>query len=143
MPAAPPAKTPAQSPATTPFALIGGERAVRAIVNRFYDLVEHDPAFAALRALHATDLAPVRHGLERFLTGWLGGPRDWFDRGICIMSMHRAFPITPAVAQEWADAMARAVAQQDGLDPEIGALMVDKLTGMAHAMINLGVSARA
>ena len=35
----------------TPFALLGGETPVRALVDRFYDLMDLEPQFAALRAL--------------------------------------------------------------------------------------------
>ena len=81
-----------------PYGRIGGEIVVRAIVDRFYDLVEQDSRFVALRGIHAADLGPVRHGLTRFIVGWLGGPRDWFERGPCIMTLHRVFPVTPALA---------------------------------------------
>ncbi|UZW57264.1 group II truncated hemoglobin [Sphingobium sp. JS3065] len=128
---------------TTPYARIGGEPAVAAIVNRFYDLVEQDAAFADLRALHAADLAAVRHGLTRFLSGWAGGPRDWFDHGPCIMSLHRAFPITPALADQWSAAMTRAIAAQAGLDPQLAQAMAQALDHMAHAMVNLSFTENA
>lgn len=141
-PAAQPAPDPAKSFAT-PFDAVGGNDVVRAIVNRFYDLVETDPAYAELHAMHARDLSAVRHGLERFLVGWLGGPRDWFDRGTCVMSLHRRFPITPAIAGQWADAMNRAIEAQPDINPRIADLMAEKLGHMARAMINLGVTAAA
>ena len=72
----------------TPYDLMGGRPVVSAMVERFYDLMDTDPAYAALRALHAPDLAPMRASLTGFLTAWLGGPRDWFDQhpGACVMS---------------------------------------------------------
>ncbi|MDO7836593.1 group II truncated hemoglobin [Sphingobium sp. HBC34] len=123
----------------SPYARIGGEPVVRALANRFYDLIEQDPSYAGLRAIHAADLGPVRHGLTRFLSGWLGGPRDWFERGPCIMSLHRAFPITPALADQWATAMACAIAGDDMLDPRIGDAMAEALGHMARGMINFGL----
>ncbi|KEQ51597.1 group II truncated hemoglobin [Sphingobium chlorophenolicum] len=128
---------------TTPYARIGGEATVAAIVNRFYDLMEQDAAFADLRALHAADLAPVRHGLARFLSGWAGGPRDWFERGQCVMSLHRPFPITPALADQWSAAMTRAIETQPGLDPQLAKAMAQALDHMAHAMINLSLTEHA
>lgn len=123
----------------SPYVRIGGDSVIGAIVSRFYDLVESDPAYADLRALHAADLSTVRHGLTRFLVGWLGGPRDWFERGPCIMSLHRAFPITPALADQWATAMACAIAGEEELDPALGDAMAEALGHMARGMINFGL----
>ena len=129
--------------AASPYLRIGGEPVVRAIVDRFYDLLETDPVGADLRALHAADLAPVRHGLTLFLSGWLGGPRAWFDRGQCVMSLHRAFPITPALADQWATAMTCAIAGDDDMDPAIGDAMAQALGHMARGMINFGLEGGA
>ncbi|ATP17052.1 MULTISPECIES: globin [Sphingobium] len=124
----------------SPYVRIGGEPVVRAIANRFYDLLESDPAYVELRAIHAADLSVVRHGLTRFLCGWLGGPRDWFQRGTCIMSLHRAFPITPQLADQWATAAACAIALQEDLDTDIADAMAEALGHMARGMINFGLA---
>ena len=55
----------------TPFDLIGGEECVARFVNRFYDLMDSDPAYAGLRSLHAADLGPMRASLTDFLIAWL------------------------------------------------------------------------
>lgn len=97
--------------AITPFETIGGTDAVERFVNRFYDLMEHDPAFGELRALHAADLAPMRASLAGFLTGWLGGPRHWFEArpGVCVMSAHADVPVSRETARQWTEAMQRAI----------------------------------
>ncbi|MCB2014863.1 MAG: globin [Sphingobium sp.] len=120
----------------TPYQMIGGKDAVAAIVGRFYDLMDSEPGYADLRALHARDLSTVRHGLTLFLNAWLGGPKDWFERGSCVMSLHRRFPIPPSVADQWSDAMARAIAAQPGIDKELGLAMAERLGHMARAMVN-------
>lgn len=125
-------------PIPTPFQLIGGPEPVEAIVARFYALMDADPAYAALRAMHGEDLAPVRAGLAAYLTAWLGGPRDWFDipGNGCIMSLHRPLPITPDLAGQWVAAMGRAIADQPGIDALFAAQMAQALGRMAHGMIN-------
>jgi hemoglobin len=120
----------------SPFERIGGAPAVRALAERFYALLDHDPAFAPLRAVHGPDLAPVAVSLAGFLTAWLGGPRDWFvaHPGICIMRMHRLLGFPPALAEQWAAAMRAALAADPALEPGLGRQIGDALARMAHAM---------
>ena len=56
----------------TPYELLGGEKAVRALVDRFYDLMDLEPAYAGIRKLHPPTLDASRDKLFWFLSGWLG-----------------------------------------------------------------------
>ena len=69
-----------KQPTETPFELIGGEAKVKALVERFYDLMDLEPGYAALRAAHGTELTRARQHLFWFLCGWLGGPQHYTDR---------------------------------------------------------------
>jgi len=122
--------------AKSPFERIGGHPALQAIAGRFYDLMEQDPAYAELRAMHAADLGAMRQALPLFLAGWAGGPRDWFEAnpGKCMMSMHAPFPIDRQTAGQWADAMTRAIAESEVADREIADAMADVLDRMARGM---------
>ena len=62
------------TPDTPPYALIGGEAAVRRLIDRFYDLMDEAPEYYVIRKLHPQDLAGSREKLFMFLSGWLGGP---------------------------------------------------------------------
>lgn len=126
---------PADAP-PTPFAQIGGRAAVRAISDTFYDLIDRDPAYAALRALHGADLTPTRASLTDFLTAWLGGPRTWFEARprTCIMAMHRAIPTTGETAAEWLAAMDRAL-RRNAVDPVLQGTILQALARMAQQMI--------
>ena len=126
----------------TPFDMIGGAGVVRQIVERFYDLMESETDYAALRAMHADDLAPMRVSLAGFLTAWLGGPRDWFVEhpGVCMMSAHAKLAIDRETAQQWVDAMRRAVAEAP-IDTELGSKMVEALSSMAQGMVRRPVAA--
>ena len=64
----------------TPFEWIGGESRVRALVDRFYDLMDLEPAYSALRASHGSTLDEARNKLFWFLCGWLGGPAHYVER---------------------------------------------------------------
>lgn len=126
----------AEAPGKSPYDRIGGRDMLRRITDRFYDLMETDPAYKALRAMHAPDLAPMRESLAGFLAGWCGGPREWFEAnpGKCMMSMHKPFPITRKTAGQWADCMTRAIADVAPPDSEIADAMADVLSRMARGM---------
>jgi hemoglobin len=120
----------------TPFSRLGGHEAFARIVDRFYDLMDSDPAYAGVRALHAEDLAPMRRSLALVLAGWAGGPRDWFDAnpGRCMMSIHRPIAIDREVARQWAAAMKRAIAEAAPEDSEVAEQMGLVLERMALGM---------
>jgi hemoglobin len=124
--------------AQSPFERIGGAPAVAALVDAFYDLVEQDPAYAELRRMHAHDLAPMRRSLSGFLTGWMGGPRDWFDQhpGKCMVSVHAGLPITARTARQWVQAMREALRLQ-GVNAEVAAILGDIFENMATSMARL------
>jgi hemoglobin len=119
----------------TPFDLVGGMVVVGEIVDRFYDLLEQDNSYAALRALHAPELAPMRASLTGFLAAWLGGPKDWFEEhpGLCMMSAHRKVPMTAETGRQWADAMTRAI-QDSSVEPALGVKLAGALADLAIRM---------
>lgn len=121
----------------SPYTRLGGAETICAIVNRFYDLVETDPLYAALMAMHHGDLGPVRESLAQFLIAWSGGPRDWFTNrpGLCIMGLHRDLKVTAETAAQWAHAMARAIAAEPMIDPELARAMTNALDRMCRRMV--------
>ena len=120
----------------TPFDRLGGHATFEAICERFYDLMDSDPAYWELRAMHAADLAPMRKSLPLFLAGWVGGPRDWFEQnlGKCMMSAHKPYVISKAVAGQWAEAMRRAVADVAPEPAELAEAMGKVLGELATGM---------
>jgi hemoglobin len=64
----------------TPFAWIGGEANIKALVERFYDLMDLEPGYTALRAAHGSTLEVARQRLFWFLCGWMGGPQHYTER---------------------------------------------------------------
>jgi hemoglobin len=123
----------------TPFHLLGGHETFQKICNRFYDLMESEPAYAELRAMHAPDLSKMRSSLAGFLAAWAGGPRDWFEQnpGKCMMSAHKPFVISKDVAGQWSEAMKRAIAdaapENADLATQMGQVLEDMARGMANA----------
>jgi hemoglobin len=117
----------------TPYEALGGGEVIERIVNRFYDLMDAEPQYAALRAMHAAELGPMRHSLAGWLTAWAGGPRDWFEEnpGKCMMGAHRGLGVQRETAGQWADAMARAIAECGPENRELGKMMAERLDMMA------------
>jgi len=105
----------AEKPAQTPYALLGGGAAVRALVERFYDLMDLEPQYAELRALHATDLAHAREKLYLFLSGWLGGPNLYIERHghPMLRARHLPFAIGIRERDQWLACMDQAMAEQE------------------------------
>ena len=128
-----------QKPApTTPYERLGGLPALERITARFYDLMESDPAYAELRAMHAPDLSHMRGALAQFLAGWSGGPRDWFEAnpGRCMMSIHKGYAIGADTAGQWADAMRRAIHEELGTsDPQIATEMSRVMEQLCMGMV--------
>ena len=98
--------------------------------------MEGDPAYGELRAMHAPDLTRMRKELTRFLSGWAGGPRDWFEQnpGRCMMSVHKPYAISTTVAAQWAEAMQRAIAEVAPARADLAGQMSDLLCDLARGM---------
>lgn len=98
----------------TPFERMGGETAVRALVDRFYDLMDEDSQVAVLRDMHARSLRVSRDKLYKFLCGWLGGP-DYYVREYGhprLRRRHMPFSIGESERDQWMKCMNRALDEQ-------------------------------
>lgn len=96
---------------STPFDWIGGEPRVRALVDRFYDLMDIEPRYRELRAAHGSLLDDARDKLFWFLCGWLGGPSYYEDRfGHPRLRMrHMPFAIGIRERDQWLACMDQAM----------------------------------
>ena len=104
----------------TPYARLGGDAAVRALVDRFYDLMELEPGYAQLRAVHGNDLTSARDKLYWFLSGWLGGPSLYIERfgHPRLRARHLPFAIGTVERDQWLACMNQALVEQ-GVDEDL------------------------
>lgn len=93
------------------YRLIGGENAVRRLVDRFYALMDELPEARTIRALHPGDLSLSKERLFMFLSGWLGGPQLYAERfgHPRLRQKHLPFPIGEAERDAWMLCMTRAL----------------------------------
>jgi len=100
-------------PVNTPFQWIGGEERVRALTDRFYDLMDLEPAYKELRAAHGNELTQAREKLFMFLCGWLGGPSYYTDQfGHPRLRMrHMPFAIGIKERDQWVACMDQAMTE--------------------------------
>jgi hemoglobin len=121
----------------TPFEWIGGEEKVKALVERFYDLMDLEPQYAALRAAHGTELARARENLFWFLCGWLGGPQYYTDRfGHPRLRMrHMPFKIGVLERDQWLACMDQAMGEVE-VPAELRARLRDSFFQTADFMRN-------
>ena len=133
-------KPPGKPPFETPFAWIGGESQVHALVDRFYDLMDLEPGYAALRAAHGTELANAREKLKMFLTGWMGGPQRYTEQfGHPRLRMrHMPFSIGIAERDQWVACMDQAM-QETAIDDALRTRLKESFMQTADWMRNRGV----
>ena len=129
-------------PATTSsdsFAALGGETGVRALVDRFYDLMDLESGYAGIRALHPDTLDGSRDKLHWFLCGWLGGPQHYIERfgHPRLRARHLPYAIGIAERDQWLACMTQALAERC-VDPALGERLMAALFTTADWMRNRG-----
>ena len=104
----------------TPYDLIGGEAKVRELVDRFYDLMDFEPAYRELRQVHGSTLESAREKLYHFLSGWLGGPPLYMERHghPMLRARHMPFAIGTLERDQWMAGLVQAV-EETGVPPAL------------------------
>jgi hemoglobin len=128
------------TPTDTPFQRLGGETAVRAIAERFYDaMTELEPALAKLHPCDATGRVErdSRDRFALFFIGWLGGPQDYIAKhGHPRLRMrHAKVPVDQAMVAAWMRCMLAAF-DACGVDPDVRAYLEPRLGEVAAMMRN-------
>ena len=122
---------------TSAFELLGGESGVRTLVDRFYDLMDLEPAFAGIRKLHPSSLDGSRDKLFWFLCGWLGGPDYYAERfgHPRLRARHMPYAIAISERDQWLACMAQAMTELQ-MDTGLAQRLLEAFFGTADWMRN-------
>lgn len=121
----------------TAFDLAGGEAGIRALVRRFYELMDTLPEAYAIRKLHPADLSGSEEKLYMYLTGYLGGPQLYMEKygHPRLRARHLPFPIGGDERDQWMLCMRQAMAECIA-DARLRAGLDKALTDLADHMRN-------
>ena len=102
------------------YELMGGEIALRRLVDCFYDLMDEDPDYFGIRKLHPEELNSSRDKLFMFLSGWTGGPSLYVEKygEPRLRSRHLPFSIGIDERDQWLSCMNRAM-EKTGLEMQL------------------------
>jgi hemoglobin len=105
---------------STLYELLDGESGVRALVDRFYDLMDLEPNFAGIRKMHPPTLDGSRDKLFWFLSGWTGGPNLFVERfgHPRLRARHLPYAIATDERDQWLRCMEMAM-QDVGVVPAL------------------------
>jgi len=119
------------------YELIGGEAELRALVDRFYDLMDSSPEAAKIRSFHPKSLKRSREKLFMFLSGWSGGPPLYVEKfGHPRLRMrHLPFSIGTEERDQWLWCMCRAL-DESRIDPRVVEFLKARFAETADFMRN-------
>lgn len=119
------------------YDLIGGELGLRALVERFYDLMDSAPEAKDIRALHAVSLKQSREKLFMFLSGWSGGPSLYIEKygHPRLRQRHMSFSIGELERDQWLWCMNKAL-DESQIDPQVIQHLKTRFTEVADFMRN-------
>jgi hemoglobin len=117
--------------------MIGGESRLHELVARFYDLMELEPEFAGIHAMHPKPNDSSREKLFMFLSGWLGGPDLFIERygHPMLRARHLPFAIGSGERDQWLRCMAWAM-QDIGIDEALQLRLMQSFYNTADWMRN-------
>ncbi|ALP54413.1 hypothetical protein Tel_15360 [Candidatus Tenderia electrophaga] len=122
----------------SPYQKLGGETALRTLVDRFYELMDTLPEARAIRAMHPQDLSGSRDKLFKFLSGWLGGPPLYMEEfgHPRLRARHLPFAVDEAARDAWMLCMTQALEDMDIEDPLLKQHLLHSLFKTADFMRN-------
>jgi len=124
----------------SPYDRLGGEKRLRQLVERFYELMDTRSEAKVIRNLHADDLSDSVEKLFMFLSGWLGGPSLYIEKygHPKLRARHLPAPIGVEERDQWLFCMNRAMDDLK-IEPKLRKQLSDAFAKTADHMRNKDV----
>jgi hemoglobin len=119
------------------YEMLGREKGLHALVDRFYDIMDSAPEAKTIRSFHAKSLKRSREKLFMFLSGWSGGPQLYVEKfGHPRLRMrHFPFSIGRVERDQWLWCMNKAL-DESQLDPRVVEFLKVRFGEVADFMRN-------
>ena len=121
----------------TLYQIFGEEAGVRALVKRFYELMDTEHIAKGIRALHPQNLSESEEKTALFLIGWFGGPQRYIEKygHPRLRARHLPFPIDSKARDAWMHCMRIAIRERIP-QPEVHSQIEQAFWQMANHMRN-------
>ena len=121
----------------TPYEVIGGEAAIRTLVEKFYYYMDTLPEAKGIRDMHQADLTSAESKLIKYMTGWLGGPNLYIEEygHPMLRARHLPFAIGESERDQWMFCMNKAI-EEVPMEPRLKTNLQTALQDLATHMIN-------
>ena len=121
----------------TPYEVIGGEAAIRTLVEKFYYFMDTLPEAKGIRDIHQADLTSAETKLFKYMTGWLGGPNLYIEEygHPMLRARHLPFAIGESERDQWMLCMNKAI-EEVPMEPRLKTNLQTALQDLATHMIN-------
>jgi len=121
----------------THYQRIGGEERVRALVHRFYQIMDELPETYGVRKMHPENLQNSEDKLFKFLSGWMGGPQLFIEEygHPMLRRRHMTFAIGVSERDQWLLSMNKAL-QDIVKDESLRKELATAFAGVADHMRN-------
>ena len=121
----------------TPYEVIGGEAAIRTLVEKFYYYMDTLPEAKGIRDIHQADLTSAETKLFKYMTGGLGGPNLYIEEygHPMLRARHLPFAIGESERDQWMLCMNKAI-EEVPMEPRLKTNLQTALQDLATHMIN-------
>jgi hemoglobin len=123
------------------YEILGAEKGLRALVERFYFHMAERAEARGVREMHPEDLSSSAEKLFMFLSGWSGGPQLFVEKfgHPRLRARHLPFSIGKAERDQWMMCMLLAI-EDVGLVEPVKSHLLDAFLKLADHMRNQGDS---